>query len=93
MRHAERALTHGEVVWLDNDQPDAVLSFLRRTTDEEILSVLNLSNSTITVRIAFPEGTQWPYNKLIANDARVENKGSGLMLNLEGFGYLVAKRN
>ena len=24
LRHAERTLTHGEVAWLDNDQPDSI---------------------------------------------------------------------
>jgi cyclomaltodextrinase / maltogenic alpha-amylase / neopullulanase len=43
MRRTEPALTHGAVVWLDNDQPDAILSLLRRTSDEEVLSVVNLS--------------------------------------------------
>ena len=92
MRHAERALTHGEVVWLDNDQPDAVASFLRRTRDEEILSVVNLSNRTIKVRIAFPEPARWSHDTLIAGGAKVEGGDSGPMLNLAGFGYLVAKR-
>ena len=92
MRHAERALTHGEVIWLDNDQPDSVLSFLRRTSGEEILSVLNLSNRATKVRITLPESTQWSYNTLIADGAKVESDGSAPMLNLEGFGYLVAKR-
>ena len=91
MRHGERALTHGEVVWLDNDQPDAVLTFLRRTADDEILSVLNLSNRTITVRITPPEATQSSHNTLIADGAKVESDCAP-MLNLEGFGYLVAKR-
>ncbi|MFH1922150.1 MAG: alpha-amylase family glycosyl hydrolase [Planctomycetota bacterium] len=92
MRHAERALTHGAVVWLDNDQPDAVLSFLRRASGEEILSVLNLSDRSTKVRITFPETTQWSYNTLIADGAKAETDGSGPLLNLEGFGYLVAKR-
>jgi len=92
MRHAERALTRGAVVWLDNDQPDSVLSFLRRTSGEEILSVLNLSNRATKVRITFPDPTQWSYNALIADGATVESDGSAPMLNLEGFGYLIAKR-
>ena len=92
MRHAERTLTHGEVVWLDNDHPDSVLSFLRRASDEEILCVVNLSERPTKVRIAFPERTPWSCDTLMADGAKAETEDSGLLVNLEGFGYLVAKR-
>ena len=92
MRHAEQVLTQGEVVWLGNDQPDSVLSFLRRTPDDEILSVLNLSNREFEIRITLPELTQWSYKTLITDSAEVERDDSGPALKLGGFGYLVAKR-
>lgn len=92
MRHAERALTHGEVVWLDNDQPVAVLSFLRRASGEEILSVVNLSDRATKVRITLPESTPWTYNMLIADGAKSGTDDSRFVVNLEGFSYLVAKR-
>lgn len=92
IRHAERALTHGAVVWLDNDQPDTVLSFLRRASGEEIVSVLNLSDRGTRVRIAFPERTYWSHSTLIAAGAKTETDDRGFLLNLEGVGYLVAKR-
>lgn len=92
MRHAERALTHGEVVWLDNDQPDAVAVFLRRTADEEILSVVNLSNRAVKVRVTFREPARWSHDTLIADGAKVEPDDGGPVVNLAGFGYLVAKR-
>jgi len=92
MRHAERALTRGAVVWLDNDQPNSVLSFLRRTTDEEILSVVNLSSRTIDVRITLPDRTKWPGSTLITQGAKVEKNDRGFALKLDRFGYLIAKR-
>jgi cyclomaltodextrinase / maltogenic alpha-amylase / neopullulanase len=91
-RHAERALTHGAVVWLDNDQPDAVLSFLRRAAGEEILSVVNLSDHALKVRVTFPEPTQWSHSTLLAEGVTAETDDNSFLLNLEGFGYLVAKR-
>jgi len=92
MRHAERALTHGEVVWLDNDQPDAVAAFLRRTADEEILSVVNLSKHAVKVRVTFREPARWSHDTLIADGAEVNPDDGGPVVNLAGFGYLVAKR-
>ena len=92
MRHAERALTHGDVVWLDNNQPDSVLSFLRRASGDEVLCLLNLSDRSTKVRVELPEPTQWSSNTLLADGAKVESDGSSPVLNLEGFGYFVAKR-
>jgi cyclomaltodextrinase / maltogenic alpha-amylase / neopullulanase len=92
MRRTQRALTHGAVVWLDNDQPDAVLSFLRRTSDQEILSVVNLSNRALDVRIAVPEAASWPHDTLIADGVQAAEDDGRLRLALDGLGYLVAKR-
>jgi len=92
MRHAERALTHGAVRWLDNDQPDSVLSFARRTPDEEILVVANLSDRKIRVRITSPETTRPSCNTLIAEGAKLEPDEGGPTVHLAAFGYLVTKR-
>lgn len=91
LRSGERALTRGDVIWVDNDQPEAVLSFLRRTPDEEVLSVVNLADRAIQVRISVPEPTP-SFATRIADGARVETQDGALRLDLEGFGYLVAKR-
>ena len=91
MRHAERALTDGQVVWLENDRPEAVLSFLRRTSDEQILSVLNFTDSSIDVCITFPESREGAWSTLVGNGAKMDGDGSTCMLTLESFGYLVAK--
>lgn len=92
LRSAEKTLTQGTVVWLDNDQADSVLSFLRRTSGEEMLSVVNLSARPIRVRITLAESTAWPGETVIAEGAKIESDGSGLTLNLAGFGYLVARQ-
>lgn len=92
IRRGERALTDGEVVWIDNDQPEAVLSFLRRTPDEELLSVVNLSDRALPVRLTFPGAIPWPYDTRLADGARAEADGGDVRLAVEGFGYLVAKR-
>lgn len=92
MRRAERALTHGDVVWLDNDSPDSVLSFLRRTPDDEILSVLNLSARPANVRVMLPDQTRSSYSTLIADGATIEIANGSATLDLAGFGYMVGKR-
>lgn len=91
-RHAERALTHGNLVWLDNDQPKAVASFVRRTSDDEIVSIVSLSDGPVKVRVALPGPARWPYDALIAGGAKVAPKDDGPLVSLPAFGYLVAKR-
>ncbi len=93
MRHAERALTHGDVIWLDNDAPEAVLSFLRRTDDEEILAVVNLTGQKVRARVALPrEGTPG-FTSLLADRVEVKtSRDCKIGVLLQGNAYFVGKR-
>ena len=51
LRKSEKALTQGELTWLDNDQPAAVLSFARTFGNERIVSVINLTDKAVHVKI------------------------------------------
>ena len=44
LRHQHAALTSGTVVWLENSAPQNVVSFLRRSENEEFISLVNFSN-------------------------------------------------
>lgn len=90
MRHAEKALTKGELVWLDNDAPAAVLSFLRRSGDEEVLSVVNLSGEDTKVTIKLTEATKG-FEVLMSESAKADSSGKALTLDLGGYGFYVAK--
>jgi glycosidase len=92
MRHAQPALTQGEVVWLDNDAPASVLSFLRRTAEAEILSVVNLSKEPKQVRIQLPESSKKSFDSLLTDEATVVDSPSGLALSLGEFAYWVGTR-
>jgi glycosidase len=48
------ALTSGELIWVNNTEPDSVLSFLRKKGDEEVLVILNLSNRKVHVALDLP---------------------------------------
>ena len=54
IRNEHAALTSGELIWINNSEPDSVLSFLRRNADEEILVMLNLSNRNTQVTLDLP---------------------------------------
>ncbi len=71
MRAVNPELTSGEVVWLNNTEPDSVLSFIRKKGEGEVLVILNLSNRQVHVTVDLPvmdyymvdnllsEGTTW----------------------------------
>jgi glycosidase len=52
LRAGEKALTQGELTWLDNDQPEAVLSFARTLGGERIVAVINLTGQPVRVKVA-----------------------------------------
>jgi len=81
LRREEPALTRSEVVWLDTDQPEAVLAFRRG----DILTVINLSERPLRVKIAGAES-----HTVLLSDKVRETNG---MLELDAFGYFVAKKN
>ncbi len=85
MRQAERALTHGEVVWLDNDKPEVVLSFLRENNGERILSVINLSAQDVSVKLS---GLNDTFKPLLSEGA----KGEKAVFELGGHGFFVGKK-
>ena len=54
MRNKHAALTSGELQWINNSEPDSVLSFLRKKGEEEIVVILNLSNRHTHVTVELP---------------------------------------
>jgi hypothetical protein len=52
----------------------------------------DLSGRVTNVRITFPEATRWSYNTLLADGAKAETSDTGVLLNLDGFGYVVAEK-
>jgi glycosidase len=60
MRLSEKALTKGVLTWLDNDAPEAVLSFVRVLGNERIVIVINLSDQPVKVAVKGAEGAWKP---------------------------------
>ncbi|MCX6898603.1 MAG: alpha-amylase family glycosyl hydrolase [Verrucomicrobia bacterium] len=88
LRRAEPALTSGEVVWLDNDQPDAVLSFLRRAGNEEIVTIASLSNRKLKVQVEL----SGKFNPLVSDGAKPSVADGKFTLNLDACGYFIGKK-
>lgn len=89
LRRGEPALYEGATVWLDNDRPDAVVSFARRAGNEEIVTVANLSNRPVEVKLDLSAATYLP---LVADGAKPAAEAGKLTMKLPGFGYFVGKK-
>ena len=87
LRHTEPVLYGGEVVWLDNDQPDTVLSFLRRAGSEETVTVASLSNRKVRVQIDLPGR----FNLVISNGAKHSIVSGKQVFELDACGYFFGK--
>ena len=86
MRINEKVLTHGELKWLVNDQPESVVSYVRAKDGEQILTVINLTNHHFKVKINGISGN--PLNILLSDKIN-DNLKKGFEIG--GYGFLVAK--
>ena len=84
MRKTETALTKGELTWLDNDAPEAVLSFVRTLGNERIVAVVNLTDKPVKVTVKNGGGTG---KMLLATGAT----GGPGVFELAAYGYFVGK--
>jgi glycosidase len=103
LRRSSNALRRGSLVWLQNSDEARVLSYVRRTADEEVLVAVNLSNrpffgsvevgsepafADVTPDIAPPLPPDAPMPDRVAGARRI-----GLpALSLEPWGYRVFRR-
>lgn len=86
LRKNEQALKRGELTWLDNDAPEAVMSYLRVTGGEQILTVVNLSGTSVRVALKSVKAGFSPL--LTFGVTGVPQDG----FVLDAYGYYVAKK-
>jgi cyclomaltodextrinase len=96
LRKSENALQKGKTMWLKTDNPESAVAFLRKTDNETIIVVVNVSNRKIKVDVELQDLKN---NKEIKPEALfVSNKDRIIRLNrqnvtlsLGSFGYYVGK--
>jgi len=54
IRNENPALQSGELIWINNSEPDKVLSFVRRNATDEVIVFVNLSNRNTHVTVDLP---------------------------------------
>jgi cyclomaltodextrinase / maltogenic alpha-amylase / neopullulanase len=93
MRASEAALTSGNVIWIDNDQPDSVLSYLRKLGNAEVLVIVNLSNRNVHVTVDLPVMDYYAVQNLLSPEKTWFSLYSGrVSADLGAFGYVVGKK-
>ena len=93
MRATYPALTSGSVVWVNNTEPDSVLSFLRKKDNSEILVILNLSNRDVHVTVDLPVMDYYAVQNLLKPGKTWFQLYSGrVSADLGAFEYVIGKR-
>ena len=93
LRASEPALTTGSVIWINNTEPNSVLSFMRKQGDSEILVILNLSNRDVHVTIDLPVMDYYKVQNLLSPGETWFQLYSGrVSANLGAFDYVVGKK-
>jgi glycosidase len=59
LRHKHPALCGGSMMWLENSAPENVVSFLRRSEGEEIVTLVNFSNRPQAVSVQLEEAAKF----------------------------------
>ena len=93
IRKQNAALTSGDLIWINNSEPDRVLSFIRKKGDEEIVVMVNLSNRDTHVTIDLPVMDYSSVENLLTGKKVYFPLYSGrISANLGAFGAIVGKR-
>lgn len=95
LRKNNVALRRGEVAWLRNSDENRVLTFTRRSGNEEVLVALNLSGTPF-MGLVETGGSDWTEitPNLAAPDAKIAPRAVGLpSLTLDAWGFRFFKRN
>ena len=93
LRSSEPAIYSGSVVWINNSQPDSVLSFLRKSEDSEVLVIVNLSNREVSVTLDLPVMDNYVVENLLEPGKTWFQLYSGrVSTTLGAFGHVVGKK-
>ena len=93
LRKAHEALRRGDVVWLKNGDETRVLSWLRRTQNEELLCVLNLSTQSVLTTIETPNGRYEEVTPVLAEPSPGAQRIGGLpVVALDAWGWRIFRR-
>ena len=90
LRHSNIALQQGETVWLENDRPEAVVSFLRTMEEQTVFTVVNTTDAPLSVIIKLDDDAPAFWDELLSDGADWRLLPDGTMkFDLLPYGYAV----
>ena len=92
-RRDEAAFTSGDLTWVNNNNQDGVVSFIRKKGKEEILILINLTNRITKVQVDVPAADYADARDLLKSRALPASlTADKFSCQLGAFDYVVAKR-
>ncbi len=89
----EPAISSGSVVWVNNSEPDSILSFLRKSQESEVLVMVNMSNRDVHVTLDLPVMDDYALDNLLEPGKIWFQLYSGrVSADLGAFSYIVGKK-
>ena len=83
-------MQEGETVWLDNDRPEAVVSFLRTAEEQTVLTVVNTTDEPLAVAVKTECGNIDLWDELLASGVAWRRLPDGTArFDLLPYGYAV----
>jgi glycosidase len=93
MRKQEAALTSGDPIWVNNSNLDGVVSFVRKSGNDEILVLINLTNRITKVQVDVPAADYARARDLLKDRTLPASLSPDkVSCQLGAFDYVVAKR-
>lgn len=93
IRNQSSALQSGELIWINNSEPNSILSFVRKNGREEILIVVNLSNRKTHVTVDLPVMDYSSMDNLMTGEKTYFPLYSGrVSMDLTAYDSLIARR-
>ena len=86
LHHAYDAITSGELIWVENDCPDEVISYIRAAEEQRIMVIANTKNRSVNVNLSF-EGRLC--ENLLRYGIRISDDGTSA--ELKPYGYLIIR--
>ncbi|MBO7177080.1 MAG: alpha-glucosidase C-terminal domain-containing protein, partial [Clostridia bacterium] len=74
----------GEIIWVENDRPDEVISYIRAAGDQKLLVVVNTKPREVTAKLALGGVTN---EQILRYGVRMEED----VAEMKPYGYLVVR--
>lgn len=84
IHHSNDAIINGKLEWIDNDSPDDVISFIRKSDNQTLIIVINAKNKPVNVKI----DTNTDFSKALLQSGVSADTNS---LKIVPYGYIIAE--